>query len=249
MEGMKEGIRWVVSLIREKPQALETWHESGEIDDEAYARWLRRLAMSATELEAHLSEIYPGGRLKEPHFWAEERFNNPAQPVVGICWHEARAYCHWLSAQLGQAVRLPSEVEWEAAARGAGGRAYAYGDAFDVLKGNVLETRSKRSTPVGVFVEGDTPEGLSDLSGNVWEWTSSAWGTSGDAAEYGYPYEATAGHEIIELPVRCQRVLRGGSWFSPEVGARAVFRFNLSPLNRGRFFGFRVLVAPADSTS
>ena len=79
--------------------------------------------MDDGEFEALLEEWYPPGRQTQPALWNDEAFNNPAQPVVGICWYEARAYCAWLSAQTGQPFRLPTEAEWEAAARGSDGTA------------------------------------------------------------------------------------------------------------------------------
>ena len=85
---------------------------------------------------------------------------------MGLCWHEARAYCAWLSAQTDRTYRLPTEHEWEAAARGQARRPYAYDGQFDPAKGNTAETRLKRTTPIGVFPEGDTPDGISDLAGN-----------------------------------------------------------------------------------
>jgi formylglycine-generating enzyme required for sulfatase activity len=119
--------------------------------------------------------LYPTGRQTQPAFWKDNAFNNPAQPVVGICWFEARAYCAWLSAQTGKHFRLPTEAEWEAAARGQQGRRYAFGDDFDASRCNTFETHSRRTTPTGVFPGGVTPEGVVDLTGNVWEWASSQY--------------------------------------------------------------------------
>ena len=96
------------------------------------------------DFEAHLRSLYPGGRVTEPRLWRDLRFRGPAQPVVGICWYEARAYCLWLRAQSGIDFRLPTDAEWEAAARGPGGRAYAYGDTFDRWRENVLATHLRQ---------------------------------------------------------------------------------------------------------
>jgi formylglycine-generating enzyme required for sulfatase activity len=141
-------------------EAAQDWEKYVEMSD-ANSRRARRLV--------------PSGRQTQPRWWNDPAYNDPAQPVVGICWHEARAYCAWLSAQTGQCWRLPSEAEWEAAARGQAGRRYAWGDDFDPNRCNTFESHVRGTTPVGVFPGGDTPEGLVDLSGNVWEWTSSAY--------------------------------------------------------------------------
>jgi len=244
VEGPKLAARRALRRVRANPRLLEEWHDSGAIDDEIYERWQRRLAMGEGELEAHLSELYPGGRETEPRFWGDERFSNPLQPVVGISWYEARAYGSWLSAEVGAVFRLPTEVEWEAAARGAQGRLYAYGVAFDAMKGNVLETRLKRVTPVGVFVEGDTPQGASDMAGNVGQWTTSAWGGDDDLAPpYAYPYHASDGREDVHAGPECPRVVRGGAWIANDVHARAASRGPYGPDSRGPDIGFRLVRA------
>jgi len=241
-EGSKRGARGGLRLLRATPRLLEEWHDSGQIDDEVYERWQRRLAMTEGEFEAHLAELYPGGRETEPRVWGDERYNNPSQPIVGVSWYEARAYASWLSAQSGQVFRLPSEVEWEAAARGGGGRLYAYGAAFDATKGNVLVTRLKRTTPVGVFVEGDTPEGASDMGGNVGQWTTSACGVDDDLVPaYAYPYDASDGREDVHAGSDVPRVVRGGSWYFSVISARAAFRYRFVPDYRVNLVGFRVV--------
>ena len=177
--------------------------------------------------------------------WQDERYNNPAQPVVAVCWYEARAYCAWLSAQAGQPYRLPSEVEHEPAQRGAVGRSWAFGEVFDALLANTVETRLKRPSPVGVFVEGDTPEGASDLCGNVLEWTLSLYGGSFDEAEYRYPYNGDDGRENEGAGADKQRVARGGSWSLSRLDARTANRGYHSPGTRYSDCGFRVCAYPA----
>ncbi|MCE7938299.1 MAG: hypothetical protein DYG90_06905 [Chloroflexi bacterium CFX6] len=242
-EGPKQGARHGLRFIRKNPRLLEDWHDSGQVDDDMYERWQRRLAMTEVEFEAHLAELYPGGRETEPRYLRDERHNNPLQPVVGICWHEARAYCAWLSAQTGLVWRLPTEVELEAAARGRAGRLYAYGEVFDAAKGNTLGSRLKRPTPVGVFVEGDTPEGASDMAGNVAMWTSSQWGEEEDEPDWRYPYDAADGREALEAPASALRVARGGSWLGVYHLARAACRGGFSPAARNVNVGFRVVRA------
>ncbi len=242
-EGPKQNAHDGLRYIRKNPRLLEDWHDSGQVDDDMYERWQRRLAMTEVEFEVHLAELYPGGRETEPRYWRDERYNNPLQPVVGICWHEARAYCAWLSAQTGLGWRLPTEVELEAAARGRAGRLYAYGEVFDAAKGNTLETRLKRPTPVGVFVEGDTLEGASDMAGNVAAWTSSLWGENVDEPDWRYPYDAADGREALEAPASAPRVVHGGSWHLAFRRARAAYRYGCFPDTRGHYLGFRVVRA------
>jgi hypothetical protein len=105
----------------------------------------------------------PAGRAGSSSYW-----NHPRERVS---WYDAMAFCRWLSAKLGYEVRLPTEAEWEKAARGADGRIYPYGNEFDAAKGNTSGYRDRAN--VGgrdVPGPGACPDGLLDMSGNVWEW-------------------------------------------------------------------------------
>ncbi|MBE2201549.1 MAG: SUMF1/EgtB/PvdO family nonheme iron enzyme [Anaerolinea sp.] len=164
--------------------------------------WLKHAAVE--ELEELLEKCFPTGKVvKQPELWDDSRFHHPSQPVVGVSWFEGRAYCAWLSAQTGNSYRLPNEAEWEAAARGQTRREYAYGSGYDAGRCNTFETQIRRTTPVGVFPGGQTPEGIADLSGNVWEWTSSQYRP--------YRYDPTDGRKDPE-DAEARRVLRGGSF-------------------------------------
>jgi formylglycine-generating enzyme required for sulfatase activity len=204
-------------------------------------RWFTRL--SDEELKHQLDQWYPRGRKVQPLYWNHEAYNNPAQPVVGICWYEARAFCAWLAAQTGLPFRLPTEVEWEAAARGSQGRRYAYGMDFDQWRCNTYDTHVRRTTPVGVFPGGETPEGLADMAGNVWEWTSSIWGPDRNETAFPYPYLLDDGRENAEASPDWLRVVRGGSWRDRHGGARAAFRLSVNPDDRLTHLGFRVAAA------
>ncbi|MDX2473502.1 MAG: SUMF1/EgtB/PvdO family nonheme iron enzyme, partial [Candidatus Krumholzibacteria bacterium] len=226
------------------PEKLDLARASGQALEENYERWHQRLRMTDEEFTAHLFELYPGGKLREPTVWRDVRFNNPAQPVVGVSWFEARAYTNWLAAQTGRAFRLPTEIEWEAAARGQAGRRHAWGDDFGTLRGNTVEARVGRTTPVGVFCEGETPEGINDLNGNVDEWTVSLFGHGAniERAEFAYPYQPDDGREDPAAPPEIRRVLRGGSWHRGQVTARTAYRYEAPPDFRDLDFGFRVVV-------
>ena len=190
------------------------------------------------EFEARIEEWYPTGKLyRQPGYWDDARFNNPAQPVVGVTWFEARAYCNWLTANAanGLIYRLPTEAEFEAAARGKEGRQFPYGKKFDSAKCNTFESHIRRTTPVGVF-DNATPEGAFDLSGNAYTWTLSIY----DQERFKYPYQTDDGRQELTA-TGVNRVLRGGSWLDLQVDARAVFRFNDHPGVRDYFIGFRVV--------
>jgi formylglycine-generating enzyme required for sulfatase activity len=195
--------------------------------------WLR--TVTTEELERQLEERFPSGTIyRQPEYWEDSRFNHPSRPVVGVTWYEARAYCAWLSAQTREDFRLPTEVEWEAAARGPEGRRYAYGDEYDPAKCNTFDTHIRATTPVGVFPDGRTPEGVHDLTGNVWEWTSTIYRD--------YPYAADDGREEAEpADALARRVVRGGSWSNYRQSARAVSRNGSPPGNRNFNGGFRVV--------
>ena len=200
-----------------------------------YYLWLKHAA--ADELDTQLAKWYPQGEIyDQPEFWRDSRFHHPAQPVVGLTWFEARAYCAWLSAQTGDRYTLPSEAEWEAAARSKDGREYAYGQIFDAARCNTFETHMRRTTPVSVFPGGRTPDtGIYDLSGNIWEWTSSIYKP--------YPYIPGDDREMPE-DAEARRVLRGGSWGSSQYSARAAARDGAHPSYRGNSLGFRVVRRP-----
>ena len=193
------------------------------------------LALEDDEFEAWLDEQKPPDQAppRQPEFWNDTRFNQSTQPVVGVTWHEARAYCNWLTANADnrQSYRLPTEAEFEAAARGQAGRQYPYGKTFETARCNTFESHIRRTTPVGIF-DNATPEGAFDLSGNAWTWTLSLY--------QDYPYDADDGREKIEA--EGNRVLRGGSWINDNVFARAVNRDYLVPANRFNNYGFRLVL-------
>ncbi|OQW42186.1 MAG: hypothetical protein A4S08_01955 [Proteobacteria bacterium SG_bin4] len=163
------------------------------------------------------------------------------QPVINVSWYDARAYAKWLSAMTGKACRLPSEVEWEYAARAGSHTAYHWGDdvqpiidgkptAMANCRGCGSEWDGKQTAPVRSFASNGF--GLYDMSGNVWEWTCSTWQDRLDGSEQPCSDEATDTQA---------RVVRGGSWFSLPDYARSAARLDLHPDGRVIDFGFRVL--------
>ena len=110
-----------------------------------------------------------------PRFWHDRQWNCPNTPVVGVCWYEAVAFTRWLTEIDPDGYRyfLPTETQWEAAAGGPEGKDYPWGKDWGEDHCNTKETGLGKTSPVGIFKKGETPSGISDLSGNVWEWTSS----------------------------------------------------------------------------
>ena len=146
----------------------------------------------------------------QPEYWEDEQWNRSDHPVVGVCWYEAEAYAKWAGK------RLPTEEEWEKAARGTGGRSYPWGDAFDQEKCNTSESNVNGTTPVTKYVNGLSPYGCYDMAGNVWEWTASLYKEK-----------------------RADRVIRGGSWLSEPDNARSANRVRYLPTDRLNDVGFR----------
>ena len=233
-EGSRSQWRKNRETLQGDPDLPQRRLEEGRITTKQAEDWEWFRDASDADFEAWLEENFPGGLLTQPAYWDDPAFNHAAQPVVGICWYEARAYCAWLSAQSGQAFRLPSEAEWEAAARGVAGRRYAWGEDFDAARCNALETHVRGTTSIGVFPAGDTPEGLVDMSGNVWDWTSSLY----------KPYRHAADDGREDAEEECPRVVRGGSWGNDRLSCRCASRNSLAPGSRDGLVGFRVCVAP-----
>ncbi len=179
-------------------------------------------------------------RIAEPGFWSDPQFNAARQPVVGVSWYEAIAYCNWLSEKYSRRFRLPSEAEWEKAARGANNAwVYPWGDRLEKNRANTAELGLGRTTPVDAFPNGSSPYGVCDLAGNVFEWTLSKWGKNWQEMEYAYPYRADDGREEIEGSAA--RVMRGGSWFNPAIEAQVWYRARYLAGSRGSNIGFRVI--------
>lgn len=164
-------------------------------------------------------------------------------PVVNVAWLDAMACCRWLGEKIKKPVTLPSEAEWEKAARGGlpspdrrggGGevRDYPWG-AWQELRCNGGYLDLKETTPVGLFLNGASPYGVLDLCGNVWEWTRSLYRE--------YPYKADDGRE--DLSLRGDRVLRGGAYGDFGDRLRCAFRLRYHPYDWYNHLGFRVMVS------
>ncbi len=164
-------------------------------------------------------------------------------PIVNVSWPDAQAYLAWLREATGDnGWRLPTEAEWEKAARWDAAtktaRIYPWGDSWDQTKANTLEGGPKTTTPVGTYDErGDaSPYGCHDLAGNVWEWTSSLY--------FDEAYQADNRRED-STNISGSRVLRGGSWRLDSLYARAAYRDMDGPHGHdGGFVGIRLARVP-----
>lgn len=148
-------------------------------------------------------------------------------PVVGVTMYEAEAYCAWLSYQKKRVIRLPTEEEWEYAARGDDGRPYPWGDEFDASRTNTLESERMATVATGSLDGDASPFGVLDMAGNVQEWTSSV-------------YTILPG-EIA--PEQKMFVVRGGSFNDTAYGSRTSYRRGYPPGYFYPFLGFRVVVS------
>ncbi len=238
--GVRENRRWWRRELRTHPQRMAQFVDQGVLTADAAERWRSWVDMPDEAFEAKLAQRWPDERVTAPYWWHHEKYNSPAQPVCGVTWFEAHAYCAWLAAQLDLPLRLPTELEWEAAARGTEGRRYAFGDELTPLCANTAELHVRRTTPVGIFMAGDTPTGISDLTGNVQEWTASLWGRDLLEPDFAYPYVADDGREDPHAPADVLRVVRGGAWNAHATQARCALRDPVAPDDRGQYVGFRV---------
>lgn len=195
--------------------------------------WLKANAEKDNDaIERLLESRWGAHAYRLPQEWANAAFNQPSQPVVGISLFEANAYCRWLSAQSEQNIVLPTEAQWEAAARGKKGRKWPWGSAkVKPCQINGDYSHLRCTSPVGVFATADTPNGLTDMAGNVLEWTCSEYAPVLDASKLG----GAATDQCDRLSVR------GGSWFHLDKFSRAGFRGGQFPGHRNEFLGFRVI--------
>ena len=187
-------------------------------------------------------------------------------PVIYVTWYDALEYCKWLNKQLSViskqfsgsedpfwqrlasgslTVILPSEAEWEKAARGPStgsgdGRIYPWGNEPDPNKANYDETGIGDTSPVGAFPGGQSPYGLLDMSGNTWEWTRSLWGKDFSKPDYKYPYQPGEKYEDMNAARDVFRILRGGSYALAVDDVRCASRGWDLPDLRLMYLGFRV---------
>jgi len=221
------------------PGWKEQFEKSGDYSPQQIENYEYIASLSQDELKTQISKQLSQKSRTQPDQWDDPQYNNPSQPVVGITWFEAGAYCAWLSAITSREYRLPTEVEWEAAARGLRVWYYPWGNDWDPTKTNSLEGRLLKPAPVGAYAAAGAkgPFEAEDQAGNVWNWTSSLY--------MPYPYDPTKS----ELPeAEGERVFRGGSWYNARRYCRCAFRDRDVPDNFDLNIGFRLLSPGSDAS-
>jgi formylglycine-generating enzyme required for sulfatase activity len=174
------------------------------------------------------------GNLTCPRFASAEEqgewaaYRTPSRPVVGVSWFEAEAYARWSGA------RLPTEAEWEKAARGAQGFVYPWGDEWEEDRAGNRGAGPRKTLPVGVFPLGESPYGALDMVGSVWQWCADWYAP--DAYEHAERRDP-AGPLAGSPPAR--RVVRGGAWNTLPFSLRCANRNSYPPTARFSNIGFR----------
>jgi formylglycine-generating enzyme required for sulfatase activity len=201
------------------------------------------LSIAATEITFREWDacVADGGCDHRP---ADQGWGRDARPVINVSWQDAQVYTRWLSRRMGKVCRLPSEAEWEYAARAGTATEYALPapNGSDDIKGKNLancadcgsEWDGKQTAPVGRFPA--NAWGLLDMHGNVFKWVEDCWHSSYQGApDDGRAWRDQGGGDCSA------RVLRGGSWLDHQVGTRSASRGRNAPFDRSNFIGFRVV--------
>jgi formylglycine-generating enzyme required for sulfatase activity len=158
-------------------------------------------------------------------------------PVVGVSWYDALAYCRWLAERTGQPYRLPTEAEWEKAARGSDGRLYPWGNEWQE---DACNHHSSGLSAVDAFPAGISPFGCFDMLGNAREWTSTLWGEDYELSAFPYPYRLDDEREEPQASAAVYRIERGSAFNDRRGRHRCAARAWYAPDNKDKRRGFRV---------
>jgi len=197
-----------------------------EVTNADYREFTRWIKAKRDHSRCHPDE--PAGKDHVPLTWKNQQYRQfvgDQQPVVGVDWFDAYGYARW------RGKRLPTEAEWERAARGTSGGKFPWGESFANRLANTKETGLKRSATVGSYPGGRSKSGAFDMAGNVWEWCYD-W--------YKLEYYRQAHRENPQGPaIGKDRVLRGGSWAHPAKMSRSSYRNFGRPIVWSYYIGFR----------
>jgi formylglycine-generating enzyme required for sulfatase activity len=205
--------------------------------------WLGKYPVTNAEFQRFL-EDNPAG--KPPAYWNDSKFNDPRQPVVGVSWDDAQAFCQWAGC------RLPTEAEWEYACRAGTKTVFYFGDALSSSQANFEGNFPYGGAAKGPYLEKTSPVGsyapnafgLYDMHGNVWEWCQDHWHDNYKAA----PVDGSAWLDA-NADKGAPRVVRGGGWNGNARYCRSACRYGYEPASRSIIVGFRLLLAPSSTAS
>ncbi len=201
-----------------------------EVTNAEYYEFWRSLQENDSETTQKATQHTPENFTYLPHIgaWPERATKFPDYPIVGVSWHDAKAYAEWKS------MRLPTEAEWEKAARGYTDRIWPWGNAITPLANtsDKNDGYENRIAPVGSFPKGKSFYGAMDMAGNVWEWTADWYS---DVYYFHSPKQNPTGPTTGSW-----RIVRGGSWIDKLTRCSTTFRFYLYPTLKTSFVGFRL---------
>lgn len=224
------------------PMSKEAFHDEGPAHEVTLDAYLIDKYETSNKL---FGEFIKTTGHPAPAYWDDPRLNKPEQPVVGVNWEDAKAFCKWAGK------RLPTEAEWEKAARGPKGYRYPWGNEFDSAKANFGGDRGA-TAPIDAMPEGASPYGVFNMSGNVFEWVQDWYDPNYYRKVAGSSQANPTGPEkpiwlggtgtyVDRLTVGEKRVIRGGSWVAAQGALTTTHRFWNHPLNNsyGVGLGFR----------
>jgi formylglycine-generating enzyme required for sulfatase activity len=235
--------KWLIDQIGEKD--YNSYYKDETPLHKVYmdGYWIGKYEVTFVQYDRYCNET----KIKKPD---DEGWGRENRPVINVSWNEAGAYCQWLSDKTGLQFNLPTESQWEKAARGNDQRKYPWGNHEPYYNGKwyvnycAYDSWEKRgedgflyTAPVGSFPLGASPYGLPDMAGNVWEWCS-------DRYDSDYYKNLTRENKIIKNPAGpdsgSDRVFRGGDWGSYARSLRCAYRDDGGPSDRGSNLGFRL---------
>lgn len=236
--------------------------------------WISRFPITVAQFQQY---VEAGGKPPQDRRWSGDPAN---RPVRFVTWYEVMEFCDWLTQHWRKQgllpkqwrVQLPSEAEWEKAARGGlkvpksalvrpvrelaattlkltaneePQRRFPWGDGEDANRANYDDTKINDTSAAGCFPGGKSLYGCEEMAGNVWEWTRSLWGKDPWKPERKYPYDPADGRENINAPNDIPRVLRGGAFLNAQWSVRCAYRSGNLPGDWYVNLGFRVVVSPS----
>jgi len=198
--------------------------------------------ISKHEISFNLWEACIDGGGCGGHRPSDEGWGRGQQPVINVSWRDALGYVEWLSKKTEKRYRLPSEIEWEYAAKAGSTSGYWWGEKLGINQAVCFDCGSKydgeQTAQVGSFAKNNF--GLFDTAGNVWEWTANCFNKNSYQIS-SKNLKPLSAYETPSISDECSRVLRGGGWDTIGIGIKSSFRFASGPSNRSNVFGFRVV--------